>query len=79
MKRRVFICIMACMSAAVGCGPAQNGMMKQSAAQVKELTQNVNVGMNLDYSKPSMEPVCQFVYELLKNNMEEINPVLSKL
>ena len=77
MKRRVFICIMACMSAAVGCGPAQNGMMKQSAAQVKELTQNVNVGMNLDYSKPSMEPVCQFGYELLKNNMEEINPVLS--
>lgn len=77
MKRRAFIFIIAGMLAAAGCGPAQNGMMKQSAAQVKELTQDVNVGMNLDYSKPSMQPVFRFGYELLKNNMEEINPVLS--
>lgn len=76
------------LTAVAGCGPAQKGsrqpsasdatnLSSKSAEHAKELTQEIGIGINIDYSKPSMQPVCEFGYGLLKQNLDENNPVLS--
>lgn len=71
MKKRILASVLALtlISAAfTGCG---------SAAQAKELTKDTGIGINIDYSKPSMQPVQQFGYELLAQNLKDTNPILS--
>lgn len=85
MKKRLFTVMIACMLAAAGCGPMKKDSRQPSAEnaadrsvkQAKELTQDIGIGINIDYSKPSMEPVQKFGYQLLQHNMEEKNPLLS--
>lgn len=85
MKKYVCVPVMACLLAAAGCGAAQKHSPQRPAADTmsrtldhaKELTQDIGIGINLDYSKPSMQPVCKFGYRLLKQNLDEANPALS--
>ena len=85
MRKRLFTVMITCMLAAAGCGPMQKDSRQPSAEnaadrsvkQAKELTQDIGIGINIDYSKPSMEPVQNFGYQLLQHNMEEKNPLLS--
>lgn len=79
MKRRIITALLLITSFVhTGCS-LQTVQSRSDTVQIhaKELTKDAGTGINLDYSRQSMDPVWKFAYQLLAYNMEETNPVFS--
>lgn len=83
MKKRVLIVTLTAAVISImviGCGAGadniQSGILS-GRIHAEELTADVGTAVNIDYEKPSTEPLQRFSYDLLKNHLDESNPVLS--
>jgi len=83
MKKRIWIVTLTAAVFSVmvfGCGKGTNDILRGISSErihAEELTADAGMAVNPDYAKPSREPLRQFSYELLKNHLDDSNPVLS--
>ena len=87
MKKRMvsLLCILLSTAALVGCGVFDDGNNKPAkpakieAIKAEDLTKDLKSNLSMDVDIASYEPIHKFSYELIQQNLEEENPVLSPI